>query len=335
MSVLSIGIIGLGRLGSYRAECIAEKIEGAELMAVCDIVPERVEELGEKYNVPYRFTDYKELLNLGDLDGVIISNSSDKHFEVICEAAKKQKNIFCEKPIALTREELDGIERVLTEDAIFQVGFTRRFDPDYRTVKDLVAKGAIGTPISIKCFSTESLDDIEFYKVFCPRSGGMIFDIGLHDIDMVRWFTGSEPVTVFSMGGAYGHEEIKAMGDIDNYLIVMKLENGMMAEIEARKNPNSEFIRQVEISGTEGTITHRIDESGLITITNKTNQNLVKGSLNTFSKYSALYLMELQEFVSCIRGGGNPSAAYYDGKVAVEIATDLGQSLREECVIRR
>ncbi|NQT60033.1 MAG: Gfo/Idh/MocA family oxidoreductase [Bacteroidetes bacterium] len=335
MNTLLIGVIGLGRLGSFRATCIAEKIEGAKLIAVCDILPERVEEVGEKYNVPYRFTDYRELLNIEDLDGVIISNSSDKHFEVICEAAKKGRNIFCEKPIALTREELIGIEKVLTEGAIFQVGFTRRFDPDYRTVKDLVANGAIGTPISIKCLATESLDDIEFYKQFCPRSGGMIFDIGLHDIDMVRWFTGSEPTTVFSMGGAYGHEEVKAMGDIDNYLIVMKLENGIMAEMEAHKNPNSEFVRQVEISGTEGTITHRIDENSLITITNKHNENIVKGGLNTFSKYSELYLMELQEFVTCIRGEGNPSAVYYDGKVAVEIATDLERSLREECAVRR
>ena len=98
MKKIKLGVIGIGRLGSIRAYDIATKIEGAELTAICDAQEARVDEAGEKYSVTKRYTKFEELLDLDELDGVVISNSSDQHWKVICAAAKRGKHIFCEKP---------------------------------------------------------------------------------------------------------------------------------------------------------------------------------------------------------------------------------------------
>lgn len=81
MKKIKLGVIGIGRLGSIRAYDIATKIEGAELTAVCDALEERVDEAGEKYSVTKRYTKFEELLDLDELDGVVISNSSDQHWK--------------------------------------------------------------------------------------------------------------------------------------------------------------------------------------------------------------------------------------------------------------
>ncbi|RKX77534.1 MAG: hypothetical protein DRP87_08890 [Spirochaetes bacterium] len=338
MNRLKVGVIGLGRLGTLRAADIACRIEGAELAAVCDVAEERVVRIGEQYNVSHRFTDYRELLELDDIESVVISNSSERHAEVVCRAMTEGKHIFCEKPIALDKEQLACMERLIRDDLIFQVGFTKRMDGDYLTMKNLMQKGEIGKPVFVNCLATEAMDNIEFYKQFGPESGGMIFDIAIHDIDLVRWFMQSEPISIYAMGGVFGFQEIKQMGDIDNYLISLKLQNGTMAQLQGQRNPQSEFVREVEIMGTKGSLLHRVDTKGLITVSGTEATRIIKGDggMNAFVfKYRKLYTEELKAFVDCIQKGTHPPANFYDGKIAVEAACDAVTSLKENKVIHR
>jgi len=137
---------------------------------------------------------------------------------------------------------------------------------------------------------------------------------------------------VYAMGGVFGYEEIQAIQDIDNYFVALKMENGIMAELEGQRNPNSEYIRQVEILGTDGAVTQRVDEKGAVTVSGKTSTRVVKdeGGMNAFiEKYREFHTRELREFVNSVHTGGAPPAGFHDGEIAVEIAINIYQSFSE------
>src|SRR5699024_5961398 len=123
------GIIGLGRLGRNHAATIHYKTPNAELIAICSASQEELDSVKAEMNPKYSTLDYRELLKIEELDGVIIASSSALHCEMVCEAAKAGiKNIFCEKPLGMTLEEIDVIkDRIEKHNVnIFQIGFNRR-----------------------------------------------------------------------------------------------------------------------------------------------------------------------------------------------------------------
>jgi len=332
MERLNIAVVGLGRLGSMRVQDIVEKIDNANLVALCDVDEQKLENLGKLYQVENRFTDYEQMMKQCALDAVIISNSSDEHVKVIETALTAGKHIFCEKPIATNPSDLIEIEKKIKDSTIFHVGFTKRMDPEYLKIKEMISNKTIGDLVFLKLFASEAVDDIEFYKKFLPRSGGMIFDIASHDIDLARWFTKSEPVSISALGGVFGHKEIGEYGDIDNYLVTMEMGNGVMVELIGQRNPKSEFIRTVELIGTDGSIEHRVDMRGTITV----NGNSPKGNseMTAFAdKYRKLYTLELQNFVNSVFDNSFSSAGFEDGKAAAIIASDIYISLREGRII--
>lgn len=331
MNKLRIALVGLGRLGTIRARAIAKFSDKAELFALCDLVEERTGQQSHLFGVEHRFTDPTQLLTLEEIDAVWISNSSDEHSRVVKEALLKRKHIFCEKPLALDLSEIEEIEQNLSSSLTFQLGFTKRFDPDYLRIKKMVAEHKIGRLVHMKLFASESLDNLDFYREFLPRSGGLIFDLGSHDIDLARWLTGSEVENVYATGGCFGSPEIEDLNDADTYFAIMKMKNGIAVELHGEKFPTSEFVREVELRGTEGVIRHRIDEGGNLSINTPEGNRIMKSGagMNAFvDKYEKLYFEEVRSFIDSIREKKPAGAGFIDGREAVKVADAMYTSLR-------
>ena len=161
---------------------------------------------------------------------------------------------------------------------------------------------------------------IEGAIAFAPHSGGQFLDMAVHDIDLARWFTGSEPESVCAIGGCYAHLEFGKYQDGDNVSCLLKFKNGCMVFLFAGRTAPHGYNVETEIIGTKG----------ILRIANVPQKNLVEVldshgvrkecSQNFLERFDAAYVNELREFVNCIISGKKPSVSVYDGTRVSEIA---------------
>src|SRR6266480_7777124 len=227
--LLKIGLIGAGRIGRLHAEHLASRIPSAELVMVTDVFEKAARECAERYAIPYT-QDYHAVLDRPDIQAVVICSPPDTHARIIEEAAQAGKHIFCEKPIA---NDLASIDRAL--DAVeragvkLQIGFNRRFDANYRRVRQAVERGEIGRPHLLHLISCDPKPPpIEYIRV----SGGLFLDMTIHDFDMARFLVGSEVEEVFVLAGVLVDSAIGTVGDVDTAVITVQFTNGVIGTIE-------------------------------------------------------------------------------------------------------
>src|SRR2546425_771843 len=145
--LLKVGLIGAGRIGLLHAEHLTSRIPSADLFMVADAFEEAARKCAERYAIPYFKQDYHAVLDHPDIQVVVICSSTDTHAQIIEEAAKAGKHIFCEKPIALDLPSIDrALEAVERAGVKLQIGFNRRFDANYRRVRQAMEQGEIGHP---------------------------------------------------------------------------------------------------------------------------------------------------------------------------------------------
>src|SRR2546425_1114734 len=144
---LKIGLIGAGRIGSLHAKHLTSRIPLANLVMVADAFEDAASQCAERYAIPFATRDYHALLDRPDIEAVVICSSTDTHAQIIKEAAQAGKHIFCEKPIALDLPSIDqALEAVERAGVKLQIGFNRRFDANYRRVRQAMEQGEIGHP---------------------------------------------------------------------------------------------------------------------------------------------------------------------------------------------
>src|SRR6266511_2701312 len=153
---LRFGVIGAGRIGKIHDENLATRISNVEVAAIADVDLKSAQTLAEHLHVPVAVEDYHTILSDPSIDAVAICSSTDTHAGIIVEAAQAGKHIFCEKPIALDLQKIDAaLEAVEKAGVKLQIGFNRRFDPNFRKIRGMVADGKIGTPHIIRITSRD------------------------------------------------------------------------------------------------------------------------------------------------------------------------------------
>src|SRR3712207_4555950 len=233
--MLKVGIIGAGRIGKVHTESITKYVPNAEVKAIADpFMNDATAEWAKSMGVKEVYKDYKEILNDPEIEAVLVCSSTNTHSEISIEALRAGKNVFCEKPVD---HDLGRIKNVLEEvkksGKKFQVGFNRRFDHNFKAIKDAVLAGKVGDPHIIRVTSRDpEAPPAEYVKV----SGGIFLDMTIHDFDMVRFLSGSEVEEVYANGAVLVDPAIGEAGDIDTAIITLKFANGALGVIEDRKS---------------------------------------------------------------------------------------------------
>jgi myo-inositol 2-dehydrogenase / D-chiro-inositol 1-dehydrogenase len=335
MKKLKVGVVGLGRLGSKHAENIAFHIPNVELTAVCARTKEKVEKVQKEWDVPYGYTDYHEMFQNEELDAVVIASSSTEHCKQSEAALKAGLHVFCEKPLGVTIEECKRIEAVVEahQEQVYMLGFMRRYDPAYSYAKKKIEEGVIGTPILTRCYSLDPDNLIDGLLAFAGTSGGLFIDMGVHDIDLARWFLGADAESVYALGDCYLHEELKQHGDIDNGTAIMKFTNGTIGLFYSGRTAPHGYHIETEIVGTHGTLrVSPVPEKNQVMIFD--DHGAVHECVPDFlERFDKAFVLELQEFVNCITEKRPPTSTVYDGTKATEIAYAAVQSLKNEDVV--
>jgi myo-inositol 2-dehydrogenase/D-chiro-inositol 1-dehydrogenase len=322
MKKVRIGSVGLGRLGLRHAENIAGKIQNAELVALCDVDKAKMEEAAGRLGVKHRFSSFEELIACKEVDAVVLVSPSALHTAQIAAAMKAGTHVFCEKPLGVTVAECREAEKAVEArpDLVFMLGFMRRFDESYQYAHDKVAAGEIGRPVLFRSYSQDPEKFIQGAIAFAPHSGGQFLDMAVHDIDLARWFTGSEPETVYAIGGCYAHQEFAKHKDGDNVSCLMQFKNDCMVFLFAGRTAPHGYNVETEIIGTKGILRiASVPQKNLVEILDSHGVRK-ECSENFLERFDAAYVNEVQEFVSCIVENRKPTVTVYDGTRVSEIA---------------
>lgn len=221
---IKAAIIGFGGMGSFHARQI-KQINSIEVTGVYDIDPKKVQEAAGKGYKGY--STLEECLS-DSTELVIIATPNNFHKEISIKALRAGKHVICEKPVMMNALELEEVLEVSKqENKIFTVHQNRRWDRDFRIVKEALDKKLIGKPFYIESRVQGSRGIPGDWRCVREAGGGMLLDWGVHLLDQLLWLVES-PVTE-----VYAHLLSVKFEDVDdNFKVLLKFKNGLSALIE-------------------------------------------------------------------------------------------------------
>jgi myo-inositol 2-dehydrogenase/D-chiro-inositol 1-dehydrogenase len=321
MDEIGVALVGAGRMGVFHGESLARRIPGARLAAVADPVPGVAERLG----ADRAFADPAEAFADPSVDAVVIAAPARFHADLVVAAARAGKAVFCEKPMALSLADADrAIDAARAAGVVLQVGFNRRFAPDWQAARALLDDGRLGTPRLLRSVTRDP-------GGFDPSrvAPDTIFNETLiHDFDTLRFLNpGAEAVEVYATADALVEPAWRDRGLLDTAVVVVRFANGATGIAEACFEAAYGYDVRGEVFGSGGMATMGDGRrtgmvfsgaEGRSVETARSDQELLAGA----------YVAELAAFVSAVRDGTPPVVGGEDARAALAIALAAAESVR-------
>ena len=333
---IGIALIGAGRAGMIHARNFASRVPHAKMIAVSDVVEESARSAAAELGGCAWHTDWHELLASSAVDAVIVVTPTKFHEEIVLAAAQAKKHIFCEKPMAMNKEECQRMNEAARANAVnLQIGFMRRFDANFRRAKELVDAGSIGQVVTVKSL-THGPSTPQEWMYDINKSNGPLAEVNSHDIDTLRWFTGSDAESLYAMAGNFRCDGARARYPdfYDTVLMNVRMKNGMLGNIDGAQGVQYGYDARVDIVGTDGHIQIGGLAGSTTLLYSKDKQfrgDTVKSWTNLF--YEA-YVNEDISFVESIRSGKPPEVSGIDGMAAVDMVRAGNESIRTGQIVR-
>lgn len=249
-----LGLIGLGFAGTVLHLPSLSRNRRAHIVAVSDLSESKLAQFSSTFpDLKVRKElNYRGIIDDPSIEAVLIASPTPSHAAIALDALRANKHVFCEKPISNTiadaQKMIDEADR--HPGLIFMIGQVLRFWPEYVQIKKQIEYGKIGKPIIARTYRANPMPASQFYEKD-ELSGGVIVDLGLHDLDFLSWALG--PVqSVFAQGG-----NLSGRGDVIDYAqIHLNFASGAIAYLEANwaLPENFPFSTAIEITGTGGMI---------------------------------------------------------------------------------
>lgn len=319
MNEIGICLIGAGRAGMIHGLNFLNRVPGAKMTAVCDAALEVAKNSAEQLGLTTYFTDYREALKLSEVDAVIVVSPTNLHKEIVVAAARAGKHVFCEKPMAIDemqcQEMIDACEKAGVK---LQIGFMRRHDASFKSAKTQLEAGEIGELVMVRsCTRGPSKPREWMYDI--KKSNGILAELNSHDLDTVRWFSGSDYDTMNVVAGNFRSPEVS--GEFpdyyDNVIISGTLKNGVQYIIDGAAYIKYGYDAQVELLGTRGVIRiGRSEADYSVRINNESG--MVRPFISSWTElFRDAYLTEDISFVQAILNDTPTAVTGYDGLAAV------------------
>ncbi|HZL10820.1 MAG TPA: inositol 2-dehydrogenase [Prolixibacteraceae bacterium] len=326
MKKIKIAVAGLGRIGKIHLKNLCRNFPEIEVVAVMDVFDES-KVVAEEFNIPVFVKDFDELLSVNGVEAVVICSPTDTHADYVVKAAQAGKQIFCEKPLDLSLDRVKEVLKIVDECGVkLMLGFNRRFDPEFKKIRQLVVNDAIGNPQIIKITSRDpGPPPVSYIKV----SGGMFLDMTIHDFDMARYISGKQVTEVFAKGAVMVDHEIGEAGDIDTAVIILTFEDNTMAVIDNCRKAVYGYDQRLEVFGCKGMAQA---ENNFPNNHKLYTENGVSGDLPLhffLERYDASYNQEIREFIEALVTGGEMPVDGNDGLMSIAIGLAAKKSVTE------
>ena len=329
---LTLGLIGAGRIGRVHAGHLAHRIPEARLLMVADVNGAAAQACAAACGGAAAVEAYQDVLESSEVEAVVICSATDTHAEIIEAAAAAGKHIFCEKPIDFDLGRIDrALAAVERAGVTLQVGFNRRFDANFRRVREAVVGGEVGKAHRLHIVSRDPAPPpIDYVKA----SGGIFLDMTIHDFDMARFLIGSEVEAVYTAAGVRVDPAIGAVGDLDTAVVVLHFENGVIGTIDNSRQAVYGYDQRVEVFGSGGSI--RIDNNHPNTAVVSTAEHVRRDlPLNFFmDRYVESFVAEMRAFIEAVLGGTPPPVSGHDGRMPVVMGLAARKSYDEKRPVR-
>jgi predicted dehydrogenase len=245
---LRIGVIGTGFAGSTHARAVAA-LPGAELRAIAAATIAEAEPLAADLGVRVA-PDVPSLCASDDVDLVVVASPTFLHAEHVIAAARAGKQVFCEKPIARTLDDARAMVQACDDAGVrLAIGHVVRFFPEYRRAKELLDAGTLGRPaVATLTRGTLSVGATRAWYLDAAKSGGVVLDLMLHDLDVLRWWFG-EPAHVYG-------KRVADRGGLEYALASVRYDDRPIVQLEASWAEHAGFRTTFELRGDRGMLVH-------------------------------------------------------------------------------
>lgn len=329
MADVRIGVIGCGRIGKLHINNLTNAVKGVKVVAAADPMIDKTgaRQWCEERGIPNVSDNFMDVINNKDVDAVFICSSTDTHCDIAMAAVKAGKHVFCEKPIGYDVEKIEAlIAEVKKAGVKFQVGFNRRFDHNHKAVADAVKDGTVGDPHIVIVSSRDPEPPPASYVAV---SGGIFYDMMIHDFDMVRYVTGSEAVEISAVGACLVNpklQEESGIPDVDTAVVTMKMANGCMAVINNSRQAVYGYDQRVEVFGSKGMASDANDLNNTTAVMTVDGCRTDKPLWFFLERYNRAFIDQVISFVDAIVNDKPTAVGAYDGLRPVLMAKAATES---------
>jgi myo-inositol 2-dehydrogenase/D-chiro-inositol 1-dehydrogenase len=315
-----VGVIGVGMIGQDHIRRITHVLSGGAVVAVADIDSARAERVVSELAGATLHQTGRDLISDADVDAVLVASWARTHEEYVVASIEAGKPVFCEKPLATTREaclRILGAE-VASGRRMVQVGFMRRYDPAYHALKGALGDGGIGTPLLMHCaHRNPSVPPYGFTTEM------MVKDSAVHEIDLVRWLFDEEVVAANVLKP---RRSAKASAGLHDPLIVLlEMASGVLVDVEVFVNATYGYDIRGEVVGESGTVA--LGDWG-DTVARLGGQRSGRVPADWRERFSRAYDVELQDWLDAVAAGTSTGPTSWDGYAAAAVADSCLEALR-------
>lgn len=320
---LRIGIIGCGKIAQIRH--IPEYLlnEGVEVVAVSDVNYKRAKEVATNNDIPFYFQNYRELLNMPDIDAVSVCTPNATHAEVTIQALYNQKHVLVEKPIAINIEDAEKMVNLAqTKNKILMVGYNQRLNPIHNWVKSYIKHEGIGKVYQFQSNFQHggpgnwSIDGKNSWFFDRKEAGfGVTVDLGVHKLDLLQWLINDEIYQAQSFLSFNDKASVE-----DNAVFIIKTKSGILGTFSFSWNNPQQDHRTV-IYGEKGRII--LGESYHGAIVELNSGEVIEKELNPQLRPDGfLNSGVVDDFVQCVRTGRRATASGLEALKTMKILLD-------------
>ena len=330
MTSVGVCVVGAGRAGLVHGRNYRLNVAGASLAAIVDAELDVAKRAAHELDVDHYFSSLQDALETVSFDAICIASPTFTHRDVAVAAAAEGKHVFCEKPMALTMEEAgEMIEAARAAGVVLQMGFMRRFDPVFRTAKERLEGGDIGTPMLVRTL-TRGPGLPPRWACDIRTSNGMLAEVNSHDFDTIRWLGGGEFERIYAEANTLKCFDLREeFPDFyDNAIVSLRLNNGTLGVIEGSCPVDYGYDARAEVLGNQGVMfVGELQDAAVVSCTKSTGL-VTSNFLGWRERFREAYVAEARHFVECIVKGQEPAATGEDGKRALEGVLAANESIR-------
>ncbi|MFU8827503.1 MAG: Gfo/Idh/MocA family oxidoreductase [Brevefilum sp.] len=313
-------MVGAGRVGKNHSRAITRHVPGAEIVALVDPAVSVRNTTGDEFGIEHRFDTLEQAVNSVDFDATVITTPTFTHKQLATESAHYGKHVFLEKPMALNLQECDQIIHACEVNGVLlQLGFMRRFEPEFVEAAKRIEHGEIGVPMMVKSLTHGPGLPPEWARDL-TRSNGMLAEVNSHDWDATRWLMRSNYERVYAEVANFKGERfhVETPNFYDNVLVSIRFESGGLGTFSGICPCEYGYDARMEIVGDRGIMQIGEMKGQSVLVCTNRDQGLISPIYRTWpQRFAWGYIYELEHFVECILTDTQPKVSGEDGRWAV------------------
>lgn len=333
MSRLDVLIVGAGRAGAVHAANLSQSTPRARVVGAVDADEAAGRALSERVGALYHGSSLDAALEAVAFDAVVITAPTFLHRELAVAAASAGKHVFCEKPMALHPAECDEMIAAAGQSGVtLQIGFMRRFQPEFAEARRRIEAGDVGEPMIVKSL-TRGPGLPPAWAWDLQRSNGLLAEVTSHDFDCVRWLAGSPLQRVYAeVSNRKGPSRGVAHKDFyDNAVVTLRFASGTIGTIDGTCPADYGYDARVEVLGTEGLLViGDVRGQALLEVKDRDHGGRQPVHRTWPERFESGYRAEMRAFVDAALDGTPPLVTGDDGRWAVLAVIAANRSWQEE-----